>query len=112
MADVIDLFTHAKTPGGGQMPPDSIDIGQLAWMPMHVIRAKALEADSPSGLVLIAHACRIVARELVFSRYAEPGESGVFKALATDTALRRVVDLLDLAQDLDEAARGTGGTHA
>ena len=104
MVKVISLFSPT-----GQLPAQvspagsvNIDVGCLAWMRMHDIRAHALAIDSRSGQVLVA-------RELVASRYAAPGEGGRFRAIAADTALRRAVDLMDLADELDELARGADG---
>lgn len=101
MSNVFDLFPRAQSSASGGMPKESVDVGVFAWGSMLELRRKAREIDTPSGRTFIADVCRMVARELVYSRYTESGEAGFFRAMNSDTALRRAVDLLDLAEELD-----------
>lgn len=101
MSNVFDLFQRSKSSASGALPRESVDVGAFAWGSMVELRRKAREIDSPSGRTFIADVCRMVARELVYSRYAESGEVGFFRAMNSDTVLRRAVDLLDLAEELD-----------
>lgn len=101
MSNVFDLFQRSKSSASGALQRESVDVGAFAWGSMVELRRKAREIDSPSGRTFIADVCRMVARELVYSRYAESGEAGFFRAMNSDTALRRAVDLLDLAEELD-----------
>lgn len=100
MKNEFELFPCAKPSESGAPSSESLDAGPFAWWPMHDLRKRAFEIDSPSGRTVIADICRLVARALVHSRYAEPGEAGAFRAISTDAALRRAVDLLDLASEL------------
>ena len=100
MSNVFDLFPRAEPPASGALPQDSVDVGIFAWWSMSDLRKAAGELDTPSGRTLVADICCVVARELVYSRYAEPGAAGAFRAISTETALRRAVDLLDLAAEL------------
>lgn len=101
MSNVFDLFLRAKPSDSGASSAASLDASLLAWCPMHDLRKMAFEIESPSARTVVADICRLVARALVYSRYAEPGEAGVFRAINTDKALRRAVDLLDLAAELE-----------
>lgn len=100
MSNVIDIFAHVRSTNGQQPSPESVDVTHLAWMPMHEIRQKTAAAG-PSGRRALAQVFRWVARALVFAQYAEPGEAGVYRAIGTEKALRRAVDFLDLADELE-----------
>lgn len=114
MGNVIDLFERAKNLEVHTAPPGAldVDVGFLAWWSMHEIRAGASMVDSPSGVSLIAAACRGVARALVHAQYAEPGQAGPLRAMPTDKALRRAVDLLDLAAEMEQRMQREQGEGA
>ncbi len=101
MGNVIDIFAHANLSSGQTPSPDaiSIDVTPIAWMPMHEIRQKVMDAG-PTGRHALLQVFLVVARALVASRYAEPDKAGVYRAASNDTALRRAADLLDLANEL------------
>lgn len=109
MGNVIDLFADTCSSNLQVPPPDSVDVTPIAWMPMHEIRNKAFVAEATSGRRALVQVFRMVARSLVFSQYAEPGEAGVYRAISADSALRRAVDLLDLADELEAEIPPAGG---
>lgn len=100
MSNVFELFPRATGTVSGAVLPVSLDVGFFAWRSMPELRQLAREIDTPSGRTLVADVCCMVARGLIYSRYAEPGAAGIFGAINSDTALRRAVDLLDLAAEL------------
>lgn len=100
MSNVFELFPRATRPVSGDVLSESLDVGFFAWRSMPELRKLAREVDTPLGRTFVADVCCMVARGLIYSRYAEPGTSGVFAAINSDTALRRAVDLLDLAAEL------------
>ncbi len=111
---VIDLFKRASNAESYAAQPGAldVDVGVLAWWPMHEIRAGACMVDSPSGVALIAAVCRGAARALVHAQYAEPGQAGPLRAMPADKALRRAVDLLDLAAEMEQRIQREHGADA
>lgn len=112
--NVIDLFKRASNAESYAAQPGAldVDVGVLARWPMHEIRDAACAVDSPSGVALIAAAFRCVARALVHAQYAEPGQAGPLRAMPADTALRRAVDLLDLAAEMEQRIQREQGEGA